>query len=352
VFGTFLNYSAKHDVLLQAGSAYRDRAKDEVSRGMVAYRGRDGRVLWKDRDIRYGGPCLLWRDRIITNGSGGFQLELLTGKKTGWSYGRMYGCNTAVGGQHLLTFRSGAAGFCDLAGDSGTGNIGGFRSSCTSNLIAADGVLSAPDFTRTCSCAYQNQTSLALIHMPDNEFWTFNKRSLAGVTESTRIGLNLGAPGDRRSTEGTLWMDLPSVGGPSPDLSVTIEPKDVAWFHRHSSAIHTGPLKWVAASGGKGVRKLSVKLRDAGTRTYTVRLYFAEPDALKPGERVFAVSLQGKTVVGRFDIVNFSGGRNHSVVREFRDVSAAGTLEIALQPKRGSKFPPLLCGVELIRDDR
>ena len=30
VFGTFLSYSADHDVLLQAGSAYRDRAWDEV----------------------------------------------------------------------------------------------------------------------------------------------------------------------------------------------------------------------------------------------------------------------------------------------------------------------------------
>jgi hypothetical protein len=29
-----------------------------------------------------------------------------------------------------MTFRSGAAGYCDLAGDSGTGNIGGFRSGC------------------------------------------------------------------------------------------------------------------------------------------------------------------------------------------------------------------------------
>ena len=42
VFGTFLNYSSEHDILLQAGSAYRDRADDEVDTGMVAYRGADG----------------------------------------------------------------------------------------------------------------------------------------------------------------------------------------------------------------------------------------------------------------------------------------------------------------------
>ncbi|MGH7127896.1 MAG: PQQ-binding-like beta-propeller repeat protein, partial [Planctomycetaceae bacterium] len=126
VFGTFLNYSVEHDVLLQAGSAYRDRAADEVSKGMAAYRGSTGEVLWKDLSISYDGPCLLWNDKIITNGSTGFQLELLTGEPTGWTFGRMYGCNTVIGSEHLLTFRSGAAGFCDLAGDSGTGNIGGF----------------------------------------------------------------------------------------------------------------------------------------------------------------------------------------------------------------------------------
>ena len=37
VFGTFLNYSTEHDLLLQAGSAYRDRAKDDIGQGMVAY---------------------------------------------------------------------------------------------------------------------------------------------------------------------------------------------------------------------------------------------------------------------------------------------------------------------------
>jgi len=350
VFGTFLNYSKLHDVLLQAGSAYRDRAKDEVSRGMVAYRGNDGNVLWKDLDLRYGGPCLLWKDKIITNGAGGFRLDLLTGRKTGWSYGRMYGCNTAVGCQNLLTFRSGAAGFYDLTHDSGTGNIGGFKSGCTSNLIAADGVLNAPDYTRTCTCAYQNQTSLALIHMPENEFWTFN-RGTFDPSAAKRIGLNLGAPGDRRSADGTLWFDVPSVGGPSPDVSVKTEPESIRWFQRHSSVIQTDGKTWVAASGAEGLRKLTLKLNRSmkDARQYSVRLYFAEPDDVKAGQRVFAVALQGKTVLPEFDVVKSAGGTNRLLVKEFPNVTVAGTLEVTLDPATGSARPPLLCGVELIR---
>jgi hypothetical protein len=74
-----------------------------------------------------------------------------------------------------MLFRSGAAGFYDLANDGGTGNFGGFRSSCTMNLIAAGGVLTIPDYTRTCTCSYQNQTSVGLIHMPEAEMWTFTQ---------------------------------------------------------------------------------------------------------------------------------------------------------------------------------
>lgn len=44
----------------------------------------------------------------------------------------------------MLTFRSGAAGFYDLLNEGGTGNLGGFKSGCTSNLVVADGVLNVP----------------------------------------------------------------------------------------------------------------------------------------------------------------------------------------------------------------
>ncbi|MCH7988379.1 MAG: hypothetical protein IID46_04415 [Planctomycetes bacterium] len=351
VTGTFLNYSDTYDVLLQAGSAYRDRASDEVDQGMVTYRGSDGKLLWKNVSIKYSGPCLLWRDKIITNGSGGFQLDLRTGKQTGWTYSREYGCNTAIGSEHLITFRSGAAGFCDLSGDSGTGNIGGFRSSCTANLIAADGVLNAPDYTRTCSCAYQNQTSLALIHMPETELWTFNK--IIGKQQSfKRIGLNFGAPGDRRGPNGTLWLDYPAVGGPSPKIDVTVTPEEPEWFRRHSSQLQGDGLNWIAASGGKGIESVALKLgTQAGSaRSYTVRLHFSEPDDIKPGERLFSVALQNRTVLKHFDIVQEAGGSHRAVVKEFTGISAETVLLLTLIPAETSRLKPVLCGIEVVAE--
>ncbi len=341
VFGTFLNYSAEHDILLQAGSKYRDRAGDDIGKGMMALRGTTGEVVWHNSKLEYGGPCLLWRDRIITNGAGGFALELLSGKRTGWSYQRMYGCNTAIGSEHLLTFRSGAAGFYDMAEDGGTGNIGGFRSSCTSNLIVANGVLSAPDYTRTCSCAYQNQTSLALIHMPDAEFWTFGAKPATG-----RIGINFGAPGDRRDPEGTLWADFPSVGGPSNDVGISIEPATAGVFRIHSARLHGDELKWVAASGLSGVESISVPVKREGT--YRIRLLFAEPNEdASPGDRVMKVSVQGEMVMENLDVVAEAGGPLRVLAREFDAEPSDGRIVIGLAAR--ASRPTLISGVELLR---
>ncbi len=342
VFGTFLNYSAEHDTLLQAGSQYRDRAQDEVGTGMVAYRGSDGEIIWSNHQLKHGGPCLLWKDTVLTNGGGGFALDIRTGKPTGWSYNRNYGCNTALGSQHLLTFRSGAAGFFDLLNDSGTGNIGGFKSSCTANLIPADGVLNAPDYTRTCTCAYQNQTSLALIHMPEAEFWTFGGKARKG-----RTGVNFAAPGDRRSTDGTLWLDVPSRGGSSAPLKVRFVPEFPTLFRHHASFVEAGELPWVASSGISGIQRIEIETPSDGE--YQVRLIFLEPEGQRPDERVFDVSIQGTVVLTRFDVSKAAGGPSRSVVRTFSAHATGGKIVLEFNAK--TKLPALISGVELISRD-
>lgn len=546
VFGTWLGYSKGHDILLQSGRSSRDMIRGEPSNRMITYRGKDGSVVW-DKPIHHSGPCMLHGDTIYLNAysSEGSAVSLLTGRQkmrkhplTGeqipWRYYRRYGCNSCMANEHFLSFRSGAAGYCDLDNDGGTGNLGGFKSGCTSNLIAADGVLNAPDYTRTCRCSYQNQTSLALIHAPDAEMWTFNEISDI-ENQSARIrqlGLNFGAPGDRRTENGTLWLDCPSVGGPSPKVDVILEPwsEQIQYdgrkkkifagdiFRHHSSRINSSDLKWVTASGLAGVTSVTVRLaentepiidrnakwqylagphpqgpwtevgfkpqgwklaaagfgysdnddntiledmrgkysvvyirkpfyvtdvkdicklmlriryddafiaylngreilrvgvgkarganaseiksHEAGNyyerfeikdhrnilhrgtnilaieghnyrtddrdftldpylvrdkkpdkidkRLYTVRLYVAEPDNFKPGQRVFNVAIQEKEMLKNFDIVAEAGGANRGLVKEFRKIAVADILKIALTPAPGKKAGPILCGIEIV----
>jgi outer membrane protein assembly factor BamB len=360
VFGTFLNYSEEHDVVLQAGSAAGDRALDEVNKGMVAYRGEDGTELWEN-DTTYSGPLMLHHKTIYSQPNPGLALDLLSGahikrlhplsgKSVDWTYCREGGCNTAIGSEHLITFRSSAAGFFDLSGDGGTGNWGGFRSSCSSNLIPANGVLNAPDYTRTCTCAFQNRASLALVHMPEVDVWTFNRFEWDGK-KVQRVGLNFGAPGDRRAPDGSLWLDFPSVGGSSPDIPVSIEGDRIQYFRQHPSHINGRAYDWVACSGVYGASTINIQLdRDSAVAEspYSVRLHFAEMDDVAVNQRVFDVSVQGQKVLTDFDVLEQAGSARHAVVKEFRRILAGDTLKIDLTAKTGIT---VICGLEIVAEE-
>jgi outer membrane protein assembly factor BamB len=357
IFGTWLSYSEKHDVLVEAGRVARDSLLDEP-KGMRAYSAKNGKELWFDKDFL--GPAMLHGDTIL-QGQGA--CDLLTGavkmrqdpitlEKAPWQWTRNYGCNTPAASEHLLTFRSGAAGYFDLCNDGGTGNFGGFRSSCTNNLIVAGGILTAPEYTRTCTCSYQNQTSIALIHMPEAEMWTFfGTKDVKGYVK--RLGLNFGGPGDRKAEDGTLWLEYPSTGGTSPAVQVAVKPAEPQVFRRHSSAV-TGPYNWVTSSGLKDVSEVSVTL---GTmpkaQPYTVKLYFAEPDKLAAGKRVFHVDIAGKRVLSDFDIAKEAGGANRSLIKEFNGISAQGNVVVRLTPAVGCEVrTTILCGLELILEEK
>jgi len=394
VFGTWLSYAEASDTVLQAGARAPDRLDDETGQGMAAYRGIEGTQIWIKKDLDYSGPCILHNDLVITTpssyrpSSGAFNLRdgrphtvpnPLTGKLEPWRIYRTYGCNTPVASEHLLTFRSGAAGFYDLESYGGTGNLGGFRSGCSANLIIANGVLNAPDYTRTCSCAYQNQTSLGLVHMPDAEVWTYNL--LEEPTEEgeriVRLGLNFSAPGDRRAKTGTLWMDYPSVGGSSLDLPVAIDGDGIQDFRAHSSKVTGEGLTWVAGSGLRNVASIRVgtmllkapeepevggsesDMSAEAPRTvkqgttcspapYTVRLHFLEPDDLEPDDRVFSVWLQGRQVLEALDVRRETGGRQRGLIKEFSGVVLEDKLSLRFERTSASKHGSVISGLEMV----
>ena len=330
IFGTWLGYSEDYDLLLQAGAAASDRLTTETATGMAVYSAADGSLKWERESLKYSGPCILHNDLIITNtnsyaeSAGAFYLQSgeqklvpnpLTGQMQPWKLTRAYGCNNIIASENLLTFRSGAAGFYDLLTDAGTGNLGGFKSGCTSNLVVAGGVLNAPDYTRTCSCAYQNQTSLALVHMPDIELWSVN--SAASVESAgkriERVGLNFGAPGDRRDADGLLWLEHPATGGPSPPIS--IEFNDDARYIQHHSSVMTGTeLPWVLSSGVENVTdvRIGIQLRDEYDLSTGIPVNHASDDAEENEE--------GKVDLGSSDLELVEDSTNQLVGVRFNKI--------------------------------
>jgi hypothetical protein len=250
-----------------------------------------------------------------------------------------------VGSEYLLTFRSGAAGYYDMRNNSGTGNFGGTKSGCSSSLIPANGVLNAPDYMRTCTCSYQNRTSLAMVHMPEAEMWTYTSLGSASGPIK-KVGVNFGAPGDRLADNGVLWLDYPSVGGSSPNISVTTVPASPQWFRHHAARFEGESLGWVTASGAIGLTNVTVLVNNARQEAeYLVRLYFAEPENAEVGQRVFDVAIQGQQVLSNFDVAQHAVSDGSGIVREFGPIKAGSNLTLTLTPLVGQ---PVICGIELL----
>ena len=354
---TWLGYSDKKDVLLVSNQ-----------KGMTAYRGKDGSELWKkyaEGKGFKGHPENLWDkvilmgDRVLDQRGPGKSYDILTGDPvlhknplTGedipWEFTKSgHHCNYAIASPHLMTFRAASAGYCDLA-SSNTSRLDGFRSGCRNSLIPADGVLNAPNFAHGCSCGYSVFTSLALTYLPETEMWSYSTIKVKKDETIRRVGINFGAPGDRVSETGTLWLDYPNVGGSSPAVKVKVSPKP-RYYKLHSAFLHKGKLNWVASSAVEGAKSIRITLSQAKKKTkakYTVRLVFAEPNS-GSGNRIFDVAIQGKTVLEKFEIAQAAGKLKKTTIKEFQGITAEGEIIIDLKSVSGQT---LLSGVEILQE--
>lgn len=257
---------------------------------------------------------------------------------------KSYGCDGGVDYGDIISMRSGTAAFYDKRLESGTIHISGPRSGCTNSIIPANGLLNLPYFYEGCTCSYPLPVGLAMIKLPEtHEQWaTYGELSTEDVG---RLGLNFGAPGDRMTDSGTLWLDAPNVGGPSPPVRATVEPATASPYYHHALWIRGGHgWPWVAASGIRGIRSLKIEGLRPGK--FTVRLIFAETEKVLPGERKFSVLIQHKLSLKDFDPVIAAGGVFRSYVHETQDVSVAkdGLLHLHFEAKVGET---ILSGVEL-----
>lgn len=356
VFGTWLGYSSEHKLLLQATRPSRDMLTGEAGDRMIAYNIGTREKIW-DKSIRYVNPPIIHNDRIYTEGEG-FSLlsgdpllesDPVTGEELKWNFKREYGCGIVAASEHLLTFRSASAGFVNLNAFEGTASLGGWKPGCSTNLIVADGVLNSPDYTRTCQCPYQNQTSLALIHMPWMTYWT-NSNYNWGGNQIQKLGLNFNAPGDRSSDDNILWFEFPVASGVSPEIPVRIDTVDYFRIRKEPISIISDKTPWISASAVGGLRSLEIVLsadKKAPEATYTVNLYFSELEDKKIGERVFNIGIQNASLIENFDIVSEAGRPDKEIIKSFRGIKAGSTLKVDLTPVKGNT---IISGIELIME--
>ena len=314
-------------------------AADEPQAGGTNLPSRDREAL---QPVQYRPPYQLdhWKPEKPAAGD---RIYPLTGEKEPRTFPKSYGCDGGVDYGHIYAMRSGASAFYDKRSESGTCYISGTRSGCTNSIIPACGLLNAPYFFDGCTCSYPLPLGLALVSKPpEHEQWAaWGPGKATGIR---RVGVNLGAPGDRMTEAGTLWLDYPSRGGPSPQLDIEVQPPQAQFYYHHSLWIEGGTgWPWVAASGVQGASEIVVSgLKSA---TFSVRLYFADPEYQEVGQRQFDIAINGRAVAEKFDIAQAAGGKMRTTVQEYENIKIDGSLKIELKPRQGE---PILSGIEIL----
>ncbi|MAV38258.1 MAG: hypothetical protein CMJ59_22695, partial [Planctomycetaceae bacterium] len=324
----------------------------------------DGKKRWS-KDANYMNRPVIVEDQIIAEpwsfqiatGKERTRVHPITGEESPWQFSRPgHHCGIITATPNMMLFRSGFIGYYDLYSDSGTRHFAGQRLGCWVNAIPGNGLVVIPEASAGCVCLF-SITSTVVLEPREDRDPAWGIYSAAGPsTPVKRLAVNLGAPGDRRDSLGTLWLSYPRPRTRGRmeyvfDLKPTLAKGGGYYAEHHESVeIKEAVTPWVLSSGARGLTRFELPLlgKDDPPSRYTIKLHFAELDPHPAGERVFDIQLQGAVVERGLDITA-EVGRGAALVRTFRGIEVNGRLQVELVP-RGTQ-PPLLCGVEVISED-
>ena len=216
-----------------------------------------------------------------------------------------------------------------------------------------------PEASSGCVCPYSIHCTIVFKPREENRMWGMYS-ARGSLTPIRHLAVNFGAPGDRKDSQGTLWLGYPRPysGATEQDrrlvlhLPLKVEVGPGGGYTRENADFLDVPGTdddWIYASRCSGALRCVVPLGDGEeeSQKYTVRLHFRELEGSRPGQHVYDVSLQGRQVVKGLDIAAEAGPERKAVVKEIRGVSASGELEVTLSAREGL---PSICGMEILAE--
>ena len=222
-------------------------------------------------------------------------------------------------------------------------------------MIPANGLLLFPEASAGCTCSFPLRTTLVLKPQKEKETGDWSVFVSHGpVTPVKRLGINLGAPGDKKDVNGNIWFGYPRPRtgyGVRFKLNETIA-DNMGYFAYDFRDVEIDGTNtpWLYTSGCAGLSKCEIKLLDEAwdinPAEYTVRLGFYSPQ----GDRVFDVKLQDQKVLQGFN----TGEETGAVVKEFKHIKVDSYLKIELLPQNqsaGIDEMPVINTIEIIRED-
>jgi len=333
-------------------------------RRLVMLDAKSGEKLWS-RDANYMNRPTIVQDMVIAE-PWAFELRTgeprqranpLTGEPSNWQFSRPgHHCGVVTTTPNMMFFRSGFIGYYDLYDDSGTKHFAGQRLGCWINAIPSNGLVVIPEASAGCVCLF-SITSTVVLEPREDRSPAWGIYSVAGPTTPVKkLGVILGAPGDRRDGLERLWLAYPrpaTVGRMEFvfDIKPTLLPGgSFEARNEESLVVKDARVGWLYSSQARGLARCELPLigKDDAPAEYRVTLHFAELQKdIQPGQRVFDVKLQGQTAAAAVDVVQAAGGVERALTREFRRVKVTDNLVVELNPIKGE---PILSAIEVERE--
>lgn len=338
-------------------------------RRIVVLEAEKGEKIWaKDANYRHR-PVVINNEVIaepwsydLYTGEQKMRTHPLTGEKSPWMFARPgHHCGAISATSNMMFFRSKSTAYYNLDEDEGTEHFAGQRLGCWINTIPANGLVMIPEASAGCVCLFS--VASTIVFEPRDDRMSWGVYSANGLTTPVQhMALNIGAPGDRRDAHGKLWLGYPRPSSRAGiDLPLDLKhafAKGGEFYDFNAESYKTAKtdLGWVHASGARGLVHAEIPLIGEGqpANTYTVRLHFSALEGDKPGQRVFDVKLQDKTVLKSFDVIAKTGGVKTAHVEEFTNIAVTDKLLLELLPSQtnpDAANQPVINGIEILRTD-
>jgi len=342
---------------------------------IAVHDGATGKLLWK-RICNYRFQPVVTDDTIFAEP---WAYDLQTGAKrsrphpvTGtpgdyaWvRYGKQ--CGGYNGSSHFLFGRSKGFGYFDTLRDNGFYVSWHHRQACDPDTASGGGMMIKPPMNVGCGCPWSLPYTIAMTTMPDEPAIPYQFFQRGANVPVKHLRINFGASGERRDKTGSVWFTPMREQHPS-GLQLTLTP--VITFYGSGVNSHGGVHRFSRRSASDvpaentpdpflfdayalGLQRCAVPVTTPsdGKGNFTVRLGFSALPADKPGQRVFDVRLNGKTVLADFDIVKAAGKPHRAVWKEF-PVTLEGSLVLDLVAKTREPAPenmPVISAMEILR---
>jgi outer membrane protein assembly factor BamB len=279
----------------------------------------------------------------------------VTGEESPWRFSRPgHHCGVITATPEMMFFRSGFIGYYNLYEDSGTRHFAGQRLGCWVNAIPGNGLVMIPEASAGCVCQFSIASTVVL--EPTAEMRSWGILSAVGATTPVqRLGINLGAPGDRTDDARREWFGFPRPKAVARlEFVFDIKPRLAAgggWYadNPDSVAVRRGNLPWLHASGARGLERCEIPLVGAGEppATYTVRLTYAGLTAAEV--EALPVRLQATAWAGTTrTLASGEEGLLPLQVREFTHVPVER--DLVFDCPAGDGALPRMTSIEVVRE--